>query len=713
MWGSNIDYSTTKERDNMPKENMHQKANRLINEKSPYLLQHAYNPVDWYSWGEEAFNKAKTEDKPIFLSIGYSTCHWCHVMSHESFEDERVAELMNDTFVSIKVDREERPDIDGVYMAVCQMMTGSGGWPLTIIMTPDKKPFFAATYLPRESRYGRMGMMELAPRVKELWEKNRRDIVQSADRITNSLQEVRDDREGDMPGREILEKAYKNFSRSFDKVNGGFGKAPKFPTPHNLMFLLRYWRRSGEREALDIVTKTLDSMAMGGIFDHVGYGFHRYSTDSKWLLPHFEKMLYDQALIAMSYTEAYQASGNEEYKKMAERIYEYLKRDMLSPEGGFYSAEDADSEGEEGKFYVWSIEEIKEVLGEEDSKFAIEIYNLSEQGNFKEEATGERRGLNILHMKKPVSIVGEELGFENIEDILNKVKKSLFEHRNKRVRPGRDDKILADWNGLIIAALAKSSVAFGNSEYGEMAKKTCDFIIKGINDNGRLMHRYKDGEWSIPRNVDDYSFVIWGMLELYEAVFEVKYLRTAIELMDELIKHFWDEEAGGFYFTSSDAEALIMRNKEVYDGAVPSGNSAALLNLIRLSRITGESRYEELAHSLIKAFSGTVSQMPYGYSHFLCGIDFVLGPTYEVVISGKKAASDTEEMIRALNNRFIPEKVVVFNPIGENTKEINEIAQYTSGQEAINGKATAYVCMNYACKRPTNSVEEMIEHLNI
>lgn len=713
MWGSNIDYSTTKECDNMPKENMHQKANRLINEKSPYLLQHAYNPVDWYSWGEEAFNKAKAEDKPIFLSIGYSTCHWCHVMSHESFEDKRVAELMNDTFVSIKVDREERPDIDGVYMAVCQMMTGSGGWPLTIIMTPDKKPFFAATYLPRESRYGRMGMMELAPRVKELWEKNRRDIVESADRIINSLQEVRDDREGDMPGREMLEKAYENFSRSFDKVNGGFGKAPKFPAPHNLMFLLRYWRRSGEREALDIVTKTLDSMAMGGIFDHVGYGFHRYSTDSKWLLPHFEKMLYDQALIAMSYTEAYQASGNEEYKKMVERIYEYLKRDMLSLEGGFYSAEDADSEGEEGKFYVWSIEEIKEVLGEENSKFAIEIYNLSEQGNFKEEATGERRGLNILHMKKPISMVGEELGFDNIEDIINKVKKSLFEHRNKRIRPGRDDKVLADWNGLIIAALAKSSSAFGNSEYGEMAKKVCDFIIKGIKDNGRLMHRYKDGEWSIPGNVDDYSFVIWGMLELYEAAFEVKYLRTAIELMDELIKHFWDEESGGFYFTSSDAEALIMRNKEVYDGAIPSGNSAALLNLIRLSRITGESRYEELAHSLIKAFSGTVNQMPYGYSHFLCGIDFVLGPTYEVVISGKKDASDTEEMIRVLNSRFIPEKVVVFNPIDENTKEINEIAQYTAGQEAINGKATAYVCMNYACKRPTNSVEEMIEHLNI
>lgn len=634
-------------------------------------------------------------------------------MSHESFEDERVAELMNDTFISIKVDREERPDIDGVYMAVCQMMTGSGGWPLTIIMTPDKKPFFAATYLPRESRYGRMGMMELAPRVKELWEKNRKDIVESADRITNSLQEVRDDREGDMPGREILEKAYKNFSRSFDKVNGGFGKAPKFPTPHNLMFLLRYWRRSGEREALDIVKKTLDSMAMGGIFDHVGYGFHRYSTDSKWLLPHFEKMLYDQALIAMAYTEAYQASGNEEYKKMVERIYEYLRRDMLSPEGGFYSAEDADSEGEEGKFYVWSIEEIKEVLGEENSKFAIEIYNLSEQGNFKEEATGERRGLNILHMKKPVSMVGEELGFDNIEDILNKVKKSLFEYRNKRIRPGRDDKILADWNGLIIAALAKSAAAFGKSEYGEMAKKTCDFIIKGIKDNGRLMHRYKDGEWSIPGNVDDYSFVIWGMLELYEDVFEVKYLRTAIELMDDLIKHFWDEEAGGFYFTSSDAEALIMRNKEVYDGAVPSGNSAALLNLIRLSRITGESRYEELAHSLIKAFSGTVSQMPYGYSHFLCGIDFVLGPTYEVVISGKKDASDAEEMISVLNSRFIPEKVVVFNPVDENTKEINEIAQYTAGQEAINGKATAYVCMNYACKRPTNSVEEMIEHLNI
>lgn len=692
----------------MTGENTMHKANRLVHEKSPYLLQHVYNPVDWHPWSEEVFARAKAEDKPIFLSIGYSTCHWCHVMAHESFEDYEVAKLMNDTFISIKVDREERPDIDGVYMAACQMMTGSGGWPLTIVMTPEKKPFFAATYLPREGRFGRMGMMELVPRIKEIWENNRNEVLKSSEKITNALKDTKNDFKGETIGEDVLNRAFFEFSNSFDKRNGGFGRSPKFPTPHNLMFLLRYWKRYGNKEAIDMVTKTLDAIAIGGIFDHIGYGFHRYSTDSKWLLPHFEKMLYDQALIAMAYTEGYLAVGKGEYKRITEKIYEYLIRDMLSPEGAFYSAEDADSEGEEGKFYVWTKDEIEDVLGEENSKLVLEVYNILLEGNFKDEATGERKGYNIFHMKKPIDRLGEELGVKDIDVMLDGVRKTLFEYREKRVRPGRDDKILSDWNGLLIAALSKSSTAFNNKKYFQIAMKTADFIIQDIKDNGRLMHRYKDGEWSIPANVDDYSFVIWGMLELYEAAFDIKYLEMALQLTEELIRDFYDEVSGGFYFTSTKAEELIMRNKEIYDGAVPSGNSVTLLNLIRLSRITGNNRYEELANEIIKAFSGTVSEIPHAYSHFLCGVDFIIGPSYEVVISGN--IKDIDGMIKSLNGRFIPRKVVVFNP--ENDDKINEIAPYTVGQKAINGRPTAYVCMNYSCKRPVTSIEEMLRNLD-
>ncbi|HLG28805.1 MAG TPA: thioredoxin domain-containing protein, partial [Candidatus Brocadiales bacterium] len=575
------------------------KPNRLINEKSPYLLQHADNPVDWYPWGDEAFEKARKENKPILLSIGYSTCHWCHVMEHESFEDPEVARLMNETFVSIKVDREERPDIDNIYMTVCQMISrGNCGWPLNIIMTPDNKPFFAATYIPKEARFGRAGMLELIPRLKELWTTQRDEVMKSANQITSALQQGLGS-SGQLKGEELdessLEKAYDQLAGTFDSSNGGIGTAPKFPTPHNYLFLLRYWKRSGNENALAMVEKTLQSMRLGGIYDHVGFGFHRYSTDPNWFVPHFEKMLYDQAMLAMAYIEAYQATGKKDYEQTAREIFTYVLRDMTDPGGGFYSAEDADSEGEEGKFYLWSEREIKQVLGKDDAEFFIKVFNIDEEGNFGEEATGRKTGDNILHLKKPVAEIALSLNIsqEELNKKIQVAREKLFKVREKRVHPHKDDKVLTDWNGLMIAALAKGSQAFNEPEYSVAAGRAVDFILKNLRDkSGELLHRYRDGESGIRANVTDYAFLVWGLTELYEATFDVNYLKTALELNRELIENFWDEDNGGFYFTSSDVEELIVRQKEINDGAIPSGNSVAMLNLIRLGRITANSDLE-------------------------------------------------------------------------------------------------------------------------
>jgi uncharacterized protein YyaL (SSP411 family) len=628
-------------------------------------------------------------------------------MAHESFEDEEVAKLMNEAFVSIKVDREERPDIDNIYMAVCQMMTGSGGWPLTIIMSPDRKPFFAGTYFPKHGRYGRIGMMELIPKIREYWEKNKNDALKVADKIISTLKEEGDDFTGEELGEEVLHDGYEYFKYLFDDSYGGFGTAPKFPTPHNLMFLFRYWKRTEEGKALIMALKTLDMMALGGIFDHVGFGFHRYSTDSRWLLPHFEKMLYDQALLALAYTEAFQITKKQDYKSIAEKIFTYVLRDMTSEEGGFYSAEDADSEGEEGKFYVWSVEEIEKVLGKEDGEFAAKVFNFQKEGNFKDEATRRKAGHNIIHFKKPLAVLGKELGIDNIEQKVENIRKRLFEEREKRVRPGKDDKILVDWNGLMIAALSKGASVFDNDDYAKAAKKAADFILQSIEKNKKLLHRYCKGEWNFPGNIDDYIFFIWGLLELYEATFEVKYLKKAINIMDECIKNFWDNNNGGFYFTPEGEEVLV-RNKEIYDGAVPSGNSVALLNLLKLGRITGNPEYDEKANKLVKAFSKTVSKAPHGYSQFLIGIDFMVGPSYEVVVAGNSQSEDTLEMIKVLRRKFIPNKVVLLNPAEEKDAEIQSIAEYVRYQQPVENKATCYVCKNFACNRPVNDVYDML-----
>ena len=681
------------------------KPNNLVNEKSPYLLQHALNPVEWYAWGDKAFKKAKSEDKPIFLSIGYSTCHWCHVMAHESFEDPYVANLMNDAFVSIKVDREERPDIDKIYMTVCQLMTGSGGWPLTIIMTPDKKPFFAGTYFPKESRFGRIGLIDLVNRVTNLWKSERKQLEESSEKIIFALQDTNAESPGRSLASSVLNKTYSQLAARFDIKNGGFGTAPKFPTPHNLLFLLRYWKRTRDVQALEMIEKTLKFMRMGGIYDHIGYGFHRYSTDPTWLVPHFEKMLYDQALLTLAYLEAFQATGKTEYSNTAREVMTYVLRDMTSEEGAFYSAEDADSEGKEGKFYVWSKEEIEEIVGVERARKFLKIYNVDVEGNFLEEATKRKTGKNILHLKSEFT--------ETQNSEFESIRKQLFEVREKRVRPHKDDKILTDWNGLMIAAFAQAGYILNEPEYIQTAKRAVDFIFNNMkNSDGRLLHRYRKGDANILAFVDDYAFLIWGLLNLYEASFETKYLENAIELIVEELNLFWDTSIGAFFFTAVDSESLIARQKETYDGAVPSGNSVSMLNLLRLAQLTGNDDFEKKADSLGKVFAENIRQSPVAHTLMMVAVDFAVGPTYSLVIAGDTGKEDTVSMLNVLRKQFLPNKSLIFRPTEDLNPDIDKYSNFIQFFDKYDEKATAFVCINKMCKAPTNDIYKALENLN-
>lgn len=688
--------------------------NKLSKEKSPYLLQHASNPVDWYPWGEEVFSRAQKENKPIFLSIGYSTCHWCHVMAHESFEDEDVAKLMNEVFISIKVDREERPDIDKIYMTVCQMMTGSGGWPLTIIMTPDKKPFFAGTYFPKESRFGRIGLIDLIKRVKNLWNNNKDEILNSADQITITLKNIDQEAPGDRFSEKLLKKAYNQLKNQFDEKNGGFSERPKFPTPHNILFLLRYWKRTGEKETLEMVEKTLQAMRRGGIYDQIGFGIHRYSTDSTWLVPHFEKMLYDQALVAMAYVEAYQATKNPEYRKITQEIFEYVLRDMTSPEGGFYSAEDADSEGEEGKFYVWSKDDLEKILDKEEFDLAMKVFNVKDSGNYLEESTGKRTGQNILHITDSLTKISNNLSISEKELVskIENISRKLFKVREKRIHPHKDDKILVDWNGLMIAALTKGAQVFNEKKYLKAAKKATEFILSSLRlPNGRLLHRYRESVGEINAYLTDYAFLIWGLIELYEATFDIYFLKTALELHEIQLKHFWDNNIGGFFFTADDSEELLTRQKEIYDGAIPSGNSVAMLNLLRLSYFTGDHELEEKADIIGRVFTEKLSNTPVAYTNFMIAADFAIGPTYSLVIAGNTDSDDTNEMVTTIRNEYIPNKVLMQRKTEQNPPDIDEFSKFVEYFDNLKGKATAYVCINKTCKPPTHDLNQMIEFL--
>ncbi|HHV98712.1 MAG TPA: thioredoxin domain-containing protein [Clostridiaceae bacterium] len=672
-------------------------ANRLIHEKSPYLLQHAYNPVDWFPWSDEAFEKAKSEDKPVFLSIGYSTCHWCHVMERESFEDEEIASILNEYFIAVKVDREERPDIDSIYMAVCQALTGHGGWPLTVFLTPDKKPFFAGTYFPKEDRMGMMGLKSLLNRVVELWNSRRNELISSSNKITNMFNSPLDFQEEDIQNEDIPEDlvhdAFTEFKYAFDSIYGGFGSAPKFPTPHNLYFLLRYWHATGEDYALEMVEKTLDSMYRGGIFDHIGFGFSRYSTDRRWLVPHFEKMLYDNALLAIAYIETYQATGKKIYAETAHKIFTYVLRDMTSPEGAFYSAEDADSEGVEGKFYLWTPSEVKDVLGEEAGTRFCKFYDITERGNFE--------GKNILNLIDS-DTSGEDMNF--IEECRNK----LFLHREKRVHPYKDDKILTAWNGLMIAALSIGGRVLGEQKYTAAAEKALQFILGKLvrPGDGRLLARYRDGEAAFPAYVDDYAFLVWGLIELYNTTFKPEYLGKALQLNDDMIELFFDNEHGGLYLYGNDGEQLIARPKEVYDGAMPSGNSVATMNFLRLARLTGQSRLEELAGRQFKVFSNSLTSNPLGHAFLLCSFLFAHSAAKEVVISGSNSRDkEILAMIGVLRNKFNPFTTVLLST--DDLKDIVKIAPFAERYERAGNKAAAYLCENFSCQAPVYDSESL------
>ncbi|KGN00805.1 thioredoxin domain-containing protein [Clostridium botulinum] len=666
------------------------KPNRLINEKSPYLLQHAHNPVDWYPWCEEAFLKAKQEDKPIFLSIGYSSCHWCHVMEKESFEDEEVAKILNDKYISIKVDREERPDVDNTYMTFCQAVTGSGGWPLTIIMTPEQKPFFAGTYFPKKSMYGRPGFIQILKQISDEWKSNKNNIINTSNELLNTMEEhISQDKSGEI-NENILQDAVIEMNYYYDNKYGGFGTAPKFPTPHKLMLLLIHYKVYNNKNALGMVENTLKCMYKGGIFDHIGFGFSRYSTDGKWLVPHFEKMLYDNALLAYVYTQAYQVTGKSFYKEIAEKIFTYILRDMTSPEGGFYSAEDADSEGVEGKFYVWTLDEIERILGEEAKEFC-NIYDITKNGNFE--------GSNIPNL------IGKDL--DDI-DKLESLRKKLFEVREKRIHPFKDDKILTAWNALMIVALAYAGRVFENQEYINRAKKAYNFIENNlIRKDGRLLARFRHGEAAYIAYLEDYSFLVWALIELYEATFESYYLNQALYFKDEMIKLFWDEESYGFFHSGKDGEKLILNLKDSYDMAIPSGNSVAAMNLIKLSKITGDNTLAEKAYKMIEGFGGNITESLQSHSIFLIAYMSYIRPSRQIIIAAEKEDEVFKDMIRETNKRFMP-----FTTMRLNDGDLEDVIPFIKNERKMDNKTTAYICENFSCNRPVDNIEDFIKLLN-
>jgi uncharacterized protein YyaL (SSP411 family) len=689
---------------------MKQSSNRLINEKSPYLQQHAHNPVDWYPWSNEAFDKAVTEDKPIFVSIGYSTCHWCHVMEKESFEDEKVASLLNQKFVSIKVDREERPDIDSIYMKACILMTGTGGWPLTIIMTPQKQPFFAGTYLPKTTRAGMVGLIEVLTSIAENWEKNKQNLLTLAEKSTNYLAEsLKTGDQKEVIDKTLLDEGFMTLLDSFDNLNGGFGIAPKFPSPHNLLFLLRYYHMKHTKHAIEMVEKTLQKMMLGGIYDHLGFGFHRYSTDSKWMVPHFEKMLYDQAMICMAYIEAYQVTRKEEYRRTAEEVLQYVLSEMVDANGGFYSAEDADTEGQEGKFYLWTKAEIMNTLGDEAELFC-RIFNISEEGNYLAPTGSNESGTNILYLKKPLSELASEMHEdpELLEAAVQKTVRLLYKGRQSRSSPFKDTKILTDWNGLIIAAFAKCAQALNSQKYAEAAKKASNFILEKLRtQDGGLLHRYKDGQSAVEGMIDDYASFIWGLIETYEATFILDYLREALALQDIMIEEFWDKKDEAFFFASKRSENVLMRSKEFNDGAIPSGNSVALFNLIRLARLTGKVEYEEKAAALARTIN---SYSRYGNTMFLAAASLLVGPTHEIVVVGDSQSSETWNMLQSINSKFYPNKVMLFK--SHNDKTIEKLVNFTGFMTTVDSKTTAYICSNFTCRHPLTDTAKVLEALD-
>jgi uncharacterized protein YyaL (SSP411 family) len=695
----------------MAKDSKHQ--NRLANSQSPYLLQHASNPVDWYPWGDEAFEKAKKENKPIFLSIGYSTCHWCHVMEHESFEDSTVAAQMNKYFVSVKVDREEMPEVDHLYMSVCQAMTGRGGWPLTIVMTPDKEPFFSGTYFPKQGRGKQPGMLQLIPSLANAWSTKQGEITKTIDRLQTYLTEINTSSQGEEWDEAMIRDAFSQYASRFDPDYGGFGKAPKFPSPHNLIFLLRYSKLFGVATGKTMVEKTLHQMRLGGVFDHIGLGFHRYSTDKRWFLPHFEKMLYDQAMISMAFLETYQITNNENYANVAREIFTYVLRDMTDKDGGFYSAEDADSEGEEGIFYIWTQEELVKILGEDDGLKLAKTFGFINGGNFFEEASGQTTGNNIPYFQDDRETLAKnvDMSLDDFNAFIEKSRQKLFEVREKRIHPLKDDKILTDWNGLMIAALSQGGQVLGDEIYLDAAKNAVNFVLESLRDNnGRLMKRSRLGKAGLQPHLDDYSFMVFGLLNLYEATFDPSYLASAVELTEIMIEDFSDKN-GGFFIGSKDAEKLMVRAKDSYDGAIPSGNSVAALNLFRLGKITGNTKWTDLGYSTLKAFTDKAKQSPTGFAHMLTAFMFDFKNPKEVVLVGDSNDPETQKTISAIRKNYSPNKVILFKDVSK-PDALVKVAPWTKDHVMINGSPTFYICENFACKQPTISLDLAMKYMN-
>jgi len=682
---------------------MHKHTNRLIDESSPYLLQHAHNPVDWYPWGDEAFEQARKEDKPIFLSIGYSTCHWCHVMETESFENEQIAKIMNEHFICIKVDREHRPDIDRIYMNAVVMMTGRGGWPMSIFLMPDGKPFYGGTYFPPKDYYGRPGFERLLLSIADLWKNERHKLVDSAGKLSDLLKNPSvGQTEEKKLSPEMLKKAFNHFQKTFDTVNGGFAVAPKFPNPTILSMLLGYWHRSGDEQALQIVTKTLDAMAEGGIYDHIGGGFHRYATDRRWLVPHFEKMLYDQALLSKVYLQAYKVIGNKKYAEVSKEIFDYIMRDMTDQKGGFYSAEDADSESREGTFYLWQPKQIAAVLNKKQAGLFNAFYGVTREGNFEE-------GKTIIHIASSVEELGKKFKKKpkDIENILADARSKIFKERQKRIRPHRDDKVITAWNGLMISSLAYSRGVLEEEKYILAAEHSAEFILSTLYKDGRLMRYYRNGQVVEKGFLNDYAFMAMALLDLYEATFDVKWLTEAKKLTEEMVELFVDEEKGGFFLTGKDGERLITRTRSGFDGAIPSGNSIAALVLLKLGRLTMDQRFAEQGGRTLEAFAQQLDHSPANSSAMLTAVDFWLGPTQEIVIAGNADATDTERMLKLIDSKFLPNAVTLLHEQGQKGAAIEQIVPFVSNQVVIDGKVAAYVCENYICNRPVDSVDEL------
>ena len=675
-------------------------ANRLAQETSPYLLQHKDNPVDWYPWGEEALEKAAGEDKPILLSVGYSACHWCHVMERESFEDEATAEIMNKHFVNIKVDREERPDIDSIYMSAVQAMTRHGGWPMTVFMTPNGAPFYGGTYFPPVPGRGMPSFKQVLLSLADAYENRRDEVLRSAESVREYLRSASG---AEIPAaslsEELLDGAATALVGEVDNRFGGFGNAPKFPQAMNLEVLLRHYKRTGDRAALSGFELTLRQMANGGIYDQLGGGFARYSVDAFWLVPHFEKMLYDNALLSRLYLEAYEATGDAFYRRIAEETLGYIARDMTSPEGGFYSAEDADSEGEEGKFYVWTPREIESVLGPEDARLAKRYWDVTERGNFE--------GKNILNVPRPPEAIAGEFGMPT-EELLARIegiRRRLLAEREKRVRPGRDEKVLAAWNGLMLRAFASAARVLGREDYRGIAVENASFILEKLKADGRLHRSYKDGRARFNGYLEDYACVADGLISLYEATFETHWLREAASLADVINELFWDEGEGVFYDTPRDHEELVTRPRDVYDNAAPSGNSVAVDMLLKLSVLLDRKDYRVRAGAVLEALSGGMARLPSGFGRLLCALDFYLSTPYEVAIVGDPDTPGTKALLDAVYSLYVPNKIVVGRAEGDN--EAASLVPLLADRPARNGRATAYVCVNYACQSPTTDPEEL------